>query len=108
MPDFNIAEMIAIPENVKRYNVPVYGLNISKAVFELFTLPEMNNTAEMLNVRILPEELNKVVQGKMEKVLDMVQHCQKAPGIAGENAGATQKLRKFVEEFQALDQDMIN
>lgn len=102
MPPFNNANKLAIPERVKRYNVPAFGPNISNAVMDIFTVAEIRSTADSLNVQIPPYVLSKFVQDKMVKVLDMVAYCEKIPMISAKNADATQKLKGFVEEFQKL------
>jgi hypothetical protein len=52
--------------------------------------------------------LNKLIQQKMVKVLDMVQYCEDTREIAAENAQAIQKLKGFVHEFRALGEGDMN
>jgi len=107
MPPFNNANKMALPPWLKVYDVPAFGPHISEAVMDIFEMDEIKHAAASVNVPIPRRILSKPIQEKMVKVLDMIRHCQETPDIKRENATATNKLKVFVEEFQALRQDSI-
>jgi len=107
MPPFNNYNKLSIPAGVQLYNVPAYGPNIANAVIEIFMVEDIQRFAAGLKVPIPPCGLSKFVQGKMNKVLDMVHHCQDTPEIAQKNGNAVQKMKHFVDEFQGLGPSSI-
>jgi len=67
---------------------------------DIFTLEEIKKAPESLKVPIPPCNLSKFIQDKAVKVLSMVEYCEKMPASAHNNAGATQKLKAFIDHHR--------
>lgn len=102
MPPFNNNKKMELPKSLLSINVPVYGPNIPKSVMKIFEPADMRALAQRLSCRIPSYVLNRVVQSKMPKVLDLVAAARKSEDIAQRNAAAIDKLESFVRAFQDL------
>jgi len=102
LPPFNISKDVEMPSSVSSINVPVYGPNIPNSVIRLFETSEMRDLAKSVSCRIPSYTLNKIVQGKMEKVLDLVNVARSLEDIAQRNGAAIDKLESFAKDLQDL------
>jgi hypothetical protein len=104
MPPFNNSRKLDLPKHILSINVPVYGPNIPNSIMKIFEPADMRALAERLSCRIPSYVLNRVVQGKMNKVLDLVKAARDSEDIAHRNGAAIDKLESFVKGFQDLKQ----
>jgi len=102
LPPFNINKDVEMPSSVLSINVPVYGPNIPNSVMRLFESSEMQDLAKSVSCRIPSYTLNKIVQSKMEKVLDLVNVARSLEDIAQRNGAAIDKLESFAKGLQDL------
>jgi len=103
-PPFNNKLGLDFPASVVTIDAPAFGPNIGNAVMAVFQSDEMRSIASSLGITIPSYSLDKMVQGKMSKVRDMIKYCDETWEIGMTSNAATRKLQKFVEEFEALSE----
>mmetsp|Transcript_62024 Transcript_62024/g.164981 ORF Transcript_62024/g.164981 Transcript_62024/m.164981 type:complete len:440 (+) Transcript_62024:112-1431(+) len=97
MPPFNNSKKMELPKSLLSINVPVYGPNIPNSVMKIFEPADMRALAQRLSCRIPSYVLNRVVQSKMPKVVDLVNAARSIDDIAQRNGAAIDKLESFVK-----------
>jgi len=107
MPPFNNNKNVDCPSSVLSINVPVYGPNIPNSVIKIFEPSDVRALAERLSCRIPSYAMDRVVQSKMPKVLDLVQAARSLEDIAQRNGAAIDKLESFVTDLHALNPSEI-
>ncbi|CAK0814468.1 unnamed protein product [Prorocentrum cordatum] len=107
MPPFNNANKMDVPAFVEQFNVPTFGPNIANSVMRIFSNEAILRVAKQLGVVIPAYVLSTFVQDKMVKVHDMIRYARQTAAIADKNAGAIDKLERFVQAFKALDSKSV-
>ena len=108
MPPFNNKTQMSIPDAVKKINVPSFGPCIARAVGRVFSSKQLQRIALRHHVPLPRYRLSSVVQQKMSKVHDLIQHCRRTKEIVERNKNAIDYLEAFVNDFKVLEQTSIN
>ena len=108
MPPFNAAPP-GVQLNGHVYVIPVYGIRISKAIMDSFTLVGIPALAQELGVSLPRYGLSEFIQGKMHKVRRLISEARLRDDCqSGVNLVATSRLERFVEAFVVLRDDEID
>ena len=110
MPPFNKPPPgVLLPDMSEQYEVPVFGLRISRAIMECFDLDGLPQVAQELGITLPRYGLSGFIQGKMFKVRRLISEARKRDDCqSGVNAEAISRLERFVEAFAALRTDEID
>jgi len=110
MPPYNKPPPgVQLHEKAESYEIPVFGLHISRAIMECFDLPGVRDLAAELNVPLPKYDLSNFIQKKMFKVRTLIEEAGKRDDCqSGSNAEAVAKLERFVTDFEALQPSDID
>ena len=108
MPPFNAAPP-GVQLNGQAYEIPVYGLRISNAIMESFTLVGVPALARELGVSLPGYGLSQFTKEKMHKVRRLISEARKRDDCqSGVNVEAISRLERFVEAFVVLRDEEID
>jgi len=98
-PPFNIKNASAewMQNNVlyRKYNIPVYGIRLQEAIYDLYQLPALQEELKAIHCPMPKWHVDKFVQKKMDKVQPVVDELK-----ARQCDEAATKLEQFIQAFR--------
>jgi hypothetical protein len=106
-PHFNICTEMKLKDElngvmVDEYDIPVYGMLITKAIYNIFKLPQISKLCNELKIPAPKFKLNLGLQSKANDVLKISSFVKEKYSHDSDIIACAVKIENFIKNFQLL------